>query len=1047
MDSCAMDGAGRAGVPRKTSFAQQRLWFLDQLRPGSADYLLPLALRLRGELDTEALAKALSVIIDRHEVLRTRFGTVDGEPRQLVDESAGVRLETVVVRDPAEFIRQEIRRPVDLAVAPPLRAKLACLRPDDHLLLLVFHHIAVDGRSWDVLMRELAAAYRGEPLPPLPVQYADFAEWQHERLAGPRLSRELGYWRDRLAGLAPLDLPADRPRPAFWDGKGDAVRFTLAADVVIEVDRFARQHRATRFMVLLAVFKAVLARYTGQTDLAVGAPVAGRGLAGAEKLIGLFVNTVVLRTDLSGRPSFTTVLRRVRDGALAAFSHAEAPFERIVTELTTERDLSRNPLCQASFSLLNAAHEPVALPGLDTELVQTPLPGSPMDLFLDLTLRPGGDIVACLQYATALFDHETMEQFAHGYAELLHSVLAEPDVPVADLARRLKPLPGKQRRRLLEEWNDTGRAVPDLTVSQLFEREALFSPDAIAVRSGDVELTYGQLDGRTNQLAHHLRTLGVGPGTLVGVHLERGADLVVAFLAVLKAGGAYLPIDPGYPSHRIGFVLEDAGARLVITQDSLAARLPAADTVLLDRDSAAIARHPTHGLTGAPGDLAYVIYTSGSTGRPKGVLIGHRALTNFLMSMVDRPGLRRCAAVIALTTVSFDISALELYLPLLVGGQVVVAGTEEARDPLRMAGLIDTVRPAALQATPAYLRMLLDSGWSAPPWLTVLSGGEKLPRELARRLAADGATVWDLYGPTEATVWATTARLDGDGHVVAWTPVANYAVHVLDSRLEPVPVGAVGELHIGGTGLAWGYHNRPGTTAAAFVPDPHATRPGARLYRTGDLARRHENGAVEILGRRDHQVKIRGHRIEPGEIEAALLAHPGINASVVHPAGDRLIAYLTGDVPAPERLRAFLLETLPDYMVPAVFVTLDELPLTPNGKIDRNALPVPDAPASSTVDHVAPRTPAERAVADVWREVLGSPRIGVHENFFEIGGHSLLATRVAVRLRAALGIDVPVRGLFDHGTVAELASALPDYPRMPQQRTVPALTARRRVKN
>lgn len=1062
------------GVARVASFSQQRLWFLDQLRPGSADYLLPLALRIRGDLDVVALTGALTAIVDRHEVLRTRYVAVDGEPVPHIEDEVDIALAQLDLtrfapdereRRVAELTERELRRPFDLAVAPPLRLTLARLAADDHFLLLVVHHIAFDFWSWGVLARELAAGYRerigGAPadLPPLPMQYADFAEWQCDWLTGPRLSRRLDHWRSRLAGLPPLELPTDRPRPPVWEGTGGVVRFDLPSEVVAAVDRLARANRATRFMVLLAAFQALLARYTGQTDLAVGTPVAGRSRIEVEGLLGLFVNTVVLRTDLSGQPSFIALLHRVRDSALAAFSNADAPFERIVTELTPERDLSRNPLFQVSFSLLNGATDPISLPGLDVDMVGTPPTGTPFDLLLDLVVCPDGRLAARLQYATALFDKATMECLGDGYLQLLRGVLADPDTPVRHVAQQVDMLPAKERRRLLARGNDTGSTIPDLTVSELFERQALSTPDAVAVRSADLELSYADLDARTNQLAHHLRALGVGPGTLVGIYLDRCADLVVAFLAVLKAGGAYVPIDPEYPGQRIAFLLADAGAQLMISQESLAGGLAetAARTVLLDRDRDEIAARPRQGLgrTCTPADLAYVIYTSGSTGTPKGIMIHHRGLTNFLVSMLHRPGLRPGVPVIGLTTVSFDPSVLELYLPLLVGAHVVVASTEEARDPQRMARLIAGTDPALLQATPTTLRMLLDSGWSAPPGLTVLSGGEKLSAELVERLAANGATVWDLYGPTETTVWATTARLAADGRVVDWAPAANSTVYLLDARQEPVPDGAIGEVYIGGAGVAWGYHGRPALTAETFVPDPHATEPGVWLYRTGDLARRHPNGSIEILGRRDHQVKIRGHRMEPGEIEAALLAHDRIRAAVVHPtptesAEPQLTAYLVphgDDVPTAEQLRDFLLRTLPDYMTPAAYVVLDTFPLTPSGKIDRKALPVPESRpgVADGRDHVAPRTSDERTVADVWREVLGGSEIGVHENFFDIGGHSLVATRVAVRLRATLGIDVPVRALFDHSTVAALAGALTDYPRVSVHGAMPVLAPRRRA--
>ncbi|WP_197672081.1 non-ribosomal peptide synthetase [Alloactinosynnema sp. L-07] len=1058
---CAVPGGdsqnATVSTVRAASFSQQRLWFLDQLRPGSSDYLLPMALRVLGGLDVGALTKAFAAVVDRHEILRTRYVAADGDPIQHIDARVDTELRMIDVtglaaaerdqRVPA-LIKDELATPFDLAGEAPLRLALARFADDDHLLLVTVHHIAFDGWSWGVLGRELAAGYRehtgGAPadLPALPKQYGDFADWQRDLLSGPRLTRQLDYWRDRLTGIEPLRLPTDLPRPPQWDGAGDVVRFDLPADLVAAADALARGAGSTRYMVLLAAFKTLLARYTGQTDLAVGTPVAGRGRTDLEGMIGLFVNTLVLRTDLSGTSTFRSLIHRVRDTTLSAFSGADAPFERIVTELTPERDLSRNPLFQVSFSLLNAVGAQITLPGLDVELIETPLTGSPFDLTLDLKTFPGGRVGARLQYATALFDRATIDQIGHAYLDVLRAALYDPDATVADLGARAKLLPAKEKVRLLAYGTGPVDEVGDETVTELIDRQALSTPDALAVACGQDKLTYAELVAKADRLARHLRAHGVGLGSVVGVHLDRGVELLVTFLAVLKSGAAYLPLDPVQPVGRLAAMAADAGVRVVVTETALDAKIT--DTsILVDRDQIDADTGSLDQVAG-PDDLAYVIYTSGSTGAPKGVMIHHRGLVNFVLAMLDRPGLRAGQAVIGLTTMSFDPSVLELYVPLLVGAHVVLADTEEARDPQRMAALIERTDPVIVQATPTTLRMLLDVGWTPPARLTVLCGGEKMTAELIGRLTADGAPVWDLYGPTETTVWATTARVGGD-----WAAATNYTVHILDPHLDPVPDLAVGEIHVGGVGVAFGYLGKPGLTAAAFVPDPYGP-PGSRRYRTGDLARRHPDGTVEILGRGDHQVKIRGHRIELGEIENALLGHPAIRAAVVHPApadtGDlRLTGYLIAhtQAPSPEELREFLLATLPDYMAPEGYVVLDAYPLTSSGKVDRKALPIPEArPAAAAF--VEPRSTDERVVAGVWQEVLGGPEVGAHENFFDIGGHSLLATRVAVRLRAAFGIDVPVRALFDHSTVAALAAALPDYPRVTERSAIPALTGRRR---
>ena len=1078
--------AQETGAGRPMSFAQRRLWFLDSLRPGTPDDLLPLALRIRGDLDEKALTGAFGAVLARHEVLRTRYPAVDGEPVAVVEPTVDVPWDHRDLRRLpseeresrlAELVAAELVRPLPLETAPPLRPTLVRLAEQEHLLLIVVHHIAFDFFSWPILTQELAAGYRArtggappQPEPaPLPLQYADAAAQQAARLAGPRGERQLAYWRERLAGLEPLELPTDRPRPAVWDGAADIARFTIPAELAAGADRVAREHRATRFMVLLAAFQATLGRLAGRTDVAVGTPVSGRGRPRHDELIGLFVNSVVLRAHLGGAPSFAELLRRVRTDTLAALTHAELPFERIVTELAQQRDLSRNPLFQISFQLLTLPEEPDHLPGLDTEMISTPASGTAFDLALDLLSQPDGRISGRMQYATALFDPDTAERIGAAFVALLAAAVAEPEAPVARLAGALADLPGRERRRLLAQGDGAVLEAPDVPWTELFARQAARTPDAVAVSGPGGSLTYGELDARANQLAHRLAAVGAGPGIPVGVFLDRGPALLVALLAVHKAGAVYLPLDPGYPAGRIGYLLQDAGAEVLVSERELAGRLDGTGagprpgeerTLLLDdpAEAAGVAAAPRSAppRRPRPDELAYMFYTSGSTGHPKGVLVEHRSLTHFLVAMAGRLPLRPGSTFLGITSVSFDPSLMELCLPLLTGARLLLADREQARDPERLAALIDTAGAALVQATPVTLRMLLDTGWRPGAGLTLLSGGEKLHTDLAVRLAAGGARVWDLYGPTETTVWSTTARLDAHGRTVDWELRGNTRLHLLDARMEPVAEGAVGEMYIGGSGLGWGYHGRPAQTAGAFVPDPFTGRPGARLYRTGDLARRRPDGSLDILGRADHQVKIRGHRIEPGEIESALLALGPFRAAVVlavpQPDGDqRLAAYLvpredTTGAPGHEELRTALLATLPDYMAPEAFVTLDALPRTPNGKVDRKALP-PVAhwrPAGDATGGAPPRTDRERTVAGIWQEVLGVQDIGVDHDFFQLGGHSLLATRVSVRLRAALGIDVPVRALFEHPTVAALCAALPGYPAVAAGPSAPVLGARRR---
>ncbi|WP_444971793.1 amino acid adenylation domain-containing protein [Streptomyces sp. SAI-25] len=1074
--------ARTADSGRPMSFAQRRLWFLDSLRPGTPDDLLPLALRVRGDLDEKALTGAFEAVLARHDVLRTRYPSVDGEPVAVVEPVVEVPWDHRDLRSlpPREresrltgLIAAELVRPLPLDTAPPLRLTLVRLGDQEHLLLIVVHHIAFDFFSWPVLTRELAAGYRartgggGAEPEPLPLQYADAAVQQAARLTGPRGERQLAYWRERLAGIEPLELPADRPRPAIWDGAADITRFTVPAELAAEVDRLAREHRATRFMVLLAAFQATLGRLADRDDVAVGTPVSGRGRPPLGELIGLFVNSVVLRTSLTGSPSFAELLGRVRTDTLAALTHAELPFERVVTELAQRRDLSRNPLFQVSFQLLPLPEEPDYLPGLDAEMVSTPASGTAFDLALDLLSRSDGRISGRMQYATALFDPDTAERIGAAFITLLAAAVAEPDAPLARLTEGIEGLPARERRRLLAQGNDTALNVPEVPWTELFARQVSRAPGAVAVSGCGDSLTYGELDARADRLAHRLAAVGAGPGVPVGVFLERGPGLVTALLAVHRAGAVYLPLDPDYPPARIGYLLQDSGAGIIVSERALTGRLAdtgggrtsEARTLLLDDDEApgatgASVPRPPH--RPRPDELAYIFYTSGSTGQPKGVLVEHRSLTHFLAAMAGRLPIGPGATFLGITTVSFDPSLMELCLPLTTGARLLLADREQARDPQRMAALIDDAGTALVQATPVTLRMLLDCGWRPGAGLDILSGGEKLHTDLAVRLADGGARVWDLYGPTETTVWSTTSRLDPRGRPEDWQLRGNTRLVLLDARGEPVAEGAVGEICIGGTGLGWGYHGRPAQSAAAFVPDPFADRPGARLYRTGDLARRRSDGSLEILGRADHQVKIRGHRIEPGEIESALLALGHIRAVVVravpHPDGDqRLAAYLVlkeaAAAAAHDELRTALLANLPDYMVPEAFVTLEALPRTPNGKVDRRALPpVADWGAVGGSTGAPPRTDRERAVAAVWEDVLGIREIGVDHDFFELGGHSLLATRVSVRLRSALGIDVPVRALFEHPTVAALAAALPGYPTVASAASAPVLGSRRRTR-
>jgi amino acid adenylation domain-containing protein len=1060
------------GAELPASFAQERLWFLDRLEPGSPLYNIPAALEIAGPLDARALAWALGEIARRHEALRTTFAPGPGGPVQVIhpagDPAAAVampRVDLAALPKPlrtaeaGRLATDEARRPFDLARGPLLRALLIRLEEELHLAVLTVHHIVSDGGSMGVIVREIAALVpsRARPeagalapgLPEPPVQYADFAVWQRERLrpGGEVLPRELAFWRAALAGApAALDLPTDRPRPSVQTFRGAQAPFRLGAGGLAALRAAGQGAGVTLFMQILAAWELLLQRWTGQDALLVGSPVAGRARPEVQGTIGLFVNTLVLRGDLAGEPTVGELLARVRETALAAFAHQELPFGRLIEELHPRRDLARPPLFQTLLILQRAEAEALELPGL--RLAPRDLDTGTAKLELTLQLAEGSDGVAgWIEFNTDLFEPATAERLAAGLGVLLAALPQGLDRPAAGLP----VLAAAERRQLLEAWNATGRDWPAGTLlHELFERQAARTPEAPAVGCGGEEpadrLTYRQLDERSNRLARALRRRGVGPEVRVGLCVERSAAMVVALLGVLKAGGAYVPLDPGHPAERLALILEDSAVALLLTEEPLLAGLPGlsgrgVDILCLDRDGAAIAAEDAGALEPAAdaASLAYVIYTSGSTGRPKGVQLPHRAVVNFLRAMAERPGMAAGDAMPALTTLTFDIAGLEIYLPLAVGGRIEVLSSAEAADGRRLAARLEQAGVTAVQATPATWRLLIATGWRGSPGLKVLCGGEALPRDLAGELLArvsPGGEVWNLYGPTETAVWSAAGRVEaGEGAVPLGEPVANTVLHVVDSRFRLAPLGAAGELLIGGAGLARGYLGRPELTAERFVPDPWSPEPGARLYRTGDLVRRRSSGELEFLGRIDHQVKVRGFRIELGEIEAALLRHPAVAEAVVAARREgeesRLVAYVVA-IPGGESaaaagaLRDHLRRSLPEYMLPAAFVLLDALPLNPSGKVDRRALPAPGGTreAASGAAWADPRDGLERSLAGIWREVLKVDRVGLDDNFFDLGGHSLLAAQVHARLAGVLGREVALLDLFRYPTVRSLAGFL-----------------------
>jgi amino acid adenylation domain-containing protein len=1029
----------RTEVP--LGLAQQRLWFLDQFEPGSGEYVLPLVLRRQGGVDARVLERVFEELIVRHESLRTRFVSRIGVPVQVIDPPRPLEVGVVDLSDLDEPVRSEsveklvregAERPFDLSAGPLLRATLIRLAPQDDALVLWIHHIVSDGWSLEVLARELGLVYdafavgAASPLAELPIQYADFAVWQREWLQEEALERQLAFWREQLAGVVPLELPPDHPRPARRSWRAGVCRFSVPPEFVERLRDVSRHERATTFMVLLAAFQLLLSRHSGQVDVAVGTPVANRMRVELEELIGCFVNTLVLRTDLSGDPSFRELLQRVRATALAAYPHQDLPFERLVEELQLERDLSRQPLVQAEFALQHDRD--------DRQLFGDVVPVNVETAKFDLSLLiqvGGGGLTGKFVYNSDLFEPPTIERLAQRFVVLLRSVAERPDARLSEL----EWFGEEERRLVLVEWNRTQTEYErGLTLAQLVERQVVRSPEATALVFRGEELSYGELNRRANRLAWRLRELGVGAEVPVGICLARGFDMVVSVLAVLKAGGAYVPLDPDYPEERLRFMVGDTEAPIVIVSEPLAARCSdaGAELLVLDRErrrlSAYAAEDPPP--VAGPENLAYIVYTSGSTGQPKGVMIDHRSLTNFMQHMPGVTGLATDDRLLAVTTLTFDIAALELFLPLCVGARVAIS--EHHNDGEELAKELVAHDINVMQATPSTWQMLLDSGWSRGG-ICALVGGEQLPRRVAERLLTIGCRVVNLYGPSETTIWSTSSEISAldDQPIAIGRPIANTQVYVADRHLRPVPAGVRGELCIGGEGVARGYVKRPAMTAERFVPDPFGGRRGACLYRTGDWAHWSSSGALTVHGRLDDQVKVRGMRIEPGEVEARVRAHPEVAQAVVvarenRPGDRRLVAYVvgvSGSRPDIRALREFVREHLPPYMVPDAFVVIDRLPLNRNRKVDRNALPPPDG-AGDDRFHVPPQTPTERAVADVWREFVGIDRVGVLDNFFELGGHSLLATQVVARTRELLGTDIPLRALFEAGTLGAFAAAV-----------------------
>ncbi|QFZ12020.1 non-ribosomal peptide synthetase [Anabaena sp. YBS01] len=1035
------------------SYAQTRLWFLDKLNPNSSFYNIPIALRLAGTLNRTALEQSLQEIIGRHEALRTNFLTVDGQPIQVIRElgtgdwELGTRdwgLGIVSVVDLQDLstteqenalkvlAQQQAQQPFDLAKQLLVRAALVLLSETEHALLVCIHHIVFDGWSIGVFFQELAALYdiysqfQPSPLAPLPIQYPDFAIWQRGWLQGDVLQKQLSYWQQQLANAPSLlSLPTDRPRPAVQTFAGAYQEFALSGELTDRLVKLSQEQGCTLFMTLLAAYDTLLYRYTGQSDILVGTPIANRDRSEIEGLIGFFVNTLVLRANLAGNPSFSELLTRVREVALGAYAHQHIPFEMLVEALQPERNLSHTPLFQVMFVLQNAPASQLELTGITANPIKVKSTTTKFDLTLIMQNTASG-LVGVWEYNTDLFDASTIERMTGHFVTLLEGVIANPQQPIS----QLPILTTVEQQQLLVEWNNTQTDYPaDKCIHQLFEEQVERTPDAVAVVFGNQQLTYHQLNCRANQLAHYLRSLGVKPDVLVGICVERSLEMVVGLLGILKAGGAYSPLDPGYPPERLSLMLEDAQVSVLVTQQHLIERLPQyqAKLVCLDEAWEQIAQNsqdnPTSEVKAC--HLANLIYTSGSTGRPKGVMVEHKGLCNLAQAQIQTFGLTPDSRVLQFASFSFDAAIWEIVMALMSGGRLYLA-TKDALLPGKP--LIERLRDYSIThitLPPSALAVMPVS--ELPELQTIIVAGEACAAELIRQWSV-GRNFFNAYGPTEATVCATITQCHNNEKISIGRAIANTQVYILDENLQPVPVGVPGELHIGGVGLARGYLNRPELTQEKFIPHPFEK---SKLYKTGDLARYLPNGNIEYLGRIDHQVKVRGFRIELGEIETVLSQHDDVQICCViareeTPGNKTLVAYV---VPQKDvtlttgEMRQFLADKLPGYMVPATFVILPSLPLTPNGKVDRRALPDPNLHQELS-DYVTPNTELERIIAGIWQQVLGVEKVGIYNNFFELGGHSLLLVKINQQLQEEFGLELSIIDMFNYPTVHSLSQHL-----------------------
>jgi aspartate racemase len=1044
-------------APCPLSFPQQRFWFLSRMEPENPSYNIPFAVGLKGKLDEQTLERSLTELLGRHEMLRTVFPDRDGVPYQHVLPPEAVRLRKfdlfALTKDRAEaqsrfleLANDETQRPFDLAKGPLVTMMLVKFSEVEHVLLVLTHHINFDGWSKEIFIEELESLYGGyrkgdeRPLAKPPIQYADFTLWQRERLRGEFLEEHITYWKQRLGDNLPvLELPTDRPRPPVQSYNGGVFRMTLTRELSASLKELSLKQGATLFMTLSAAFNLLLHRYTGDEDIVIGTEIAGRTDIETEKLLGFFVNILVLRTDLSGDPTFRELLGRVRLIALEAYEHQELSFDKLVEELNPERDLSRTPLFQVSIQLKNTPKRSPMREEISMDEYRLDKGFVMFDLVLDIMDEEEG-LVCQFEYNTDLFDASTIERMAGHFRMVLEGAVEDPDKRLSELAL----LAREERRRVLYEWNDTKTDYPkDKCVHELFEARVESAPDAVAVTCGEESLTYGELNGKANRLAHNLETLGVRSGSMVALCAERSLDAVVGIVGILKAGGAYVPLDPTYPKERLAYMLEDTGAKVLLAQDKLKSVFSEykGEVVSLDGkvEAPGLNTEGNPENTARPEDPAYVIYTSGSTGEPKGVSVKHRAVVRLVVN-TDYVKLKPSDVIAQASTLSFDAATFELWGALLNGARLEIIPRDIVLSPRDFAEEIrDKGINTIFLTTALFNQFAAEVPWAFASVRHLLFGGEAVDPNRVRAVLQNGAPrrLLHVYGPTENTTFTTWHLIESVAEKVCTVPIgrpiANTSVYVLDSGMNPVPIGVSGELYIGGDGLARGYLNSHELTAEKFVHDPFSSDPGARLYRTGDIVRCHPDGNIEFLGRFDNQVKLRGFRIELGEIESTLTRHPAVKEAVVilredTPGEGRLAAYIVLQEvwgTSADKLRSFLKEKLPGFMVPPAFVMLDSLPLTPNGKVDREALSKPDAELTEgEEDFAAPRDEVERKLAAIWESLLGVKPIGVRDDFFELGGHSLMAARLFSLIEREFGNNLPLARLFDAATIEGLANVI-----------------------